>query len=155
MLEDRFTLLLKELASLLKIKLSPDENHSCLLNIKDKLKVQLELDQNDQDILVIGSVLGELSPGKFREDILFSALKANAKPFPRIGDFAYSTKLNSLILFSRLNLDHFSAEHVLSVLTPFVHKAYAWKDALDRGESDHRLEEKDFANMNTDNIFEL
>ncbi len=155
MLEDRFTLLLKDLGSLLKIELVSDENNSCLLNIKDKLKVQLELDQNDQDILLIGSVLGELSPGKFREDILFSALKANAKPYPRIGNFAYSTKLNSLVLSSSLNIDHFTAENVLSVLTPFVHKAYAWKDAIDKGESDHRLEEKDFANMNTDNIFEL
>jgi len=135
--------------------MKPDKNNSCLLNIKDKLKVQLELDTNNQSVLIIASVLGELSPGKFREDILLSALKANAKPYPRIGNFAYSTKLNSLVLSSSLNIDHFKAENVLAVLTPFFHKAYAWKDAIDRGESDHRLDEKDFTNTNTDNIFEL
>ena len=119
MLIDRLTSCLEDLSKLLDIELKPDNNHSCLIKIKDKLEVQLELDRENQDYLIIGSLLGELPSGKFREEILFSALKANARSYPRIGSFAYSTKLNNLVLYELLNLNQISPETILSILTSF------------------------------------
>lgn len=155
MLDDRFTLLLKELSTLLGVELKPDQNNSCLLNLKDKIKVQIELDPSQENQLILGSVLGELSPGTFREEMLLLALRSNAKPYPRVGDFGYSTNLNSLILFEVLNIDYGSAENVFHVLTPFVHKAFAWKEAIDNTLVSPQLVDMDFAGIQDNNIFGL
>lgn len=155
MIQDRFQLLLQDLSKQLKIEMKPDSNNSCMLGIKDQLEVQLEMDPNHDHILVIGSKLAELSPGKFREEMLLAALSANARPYPRIGSFSYSTKLNSLILHMSIDLDHFSADHVLRTLTPFIHKAYTWKKAIETGDVTRNLIETDFTNSNAGNPFEL
>lgn len=155
MLEDRFTLLLKELSTLLKIELKPDQNNSCLINLKDKIKIQLELDPAKENYLVMGSILGEIPPGKFREELLLLALEANGKLYPRAGNFAYSTKLNSLILFEILNLDYYKPDRVLAILTPFVHKAFAWKDALSKATISPHLVNIDFAQSQNQDIFNL
>lgn len=132
MISDKFTLLLEDLSKYLSLTLKPDAHHSCLLVIKNKVKVQLELDPT-QNFLIIGSILAELPPGKFRENTLFAALKANAKPYPRLGNFAYSNKKNALVLFEKIEMDVFSIENILSMLIPFIKKAIHWKDALDNG----------------------
>jgi hypothetical protein len=155
MLDDRFTLLLKDLSTLLKIELKPDQNNSCLINLKDKIKIQLELDPAKEAHLVIGSILGELHPGKFREELLMLALQANGKLYPRAGNFAYSTKLNSLILFEILNLDHYKPDRVLAILTPFVHKAFAWKDSISKGTIFPHLVDIDFIQSQNQDIFNL
>jgi hypothetical protein len=133
MVSDKFTLFLNDLSIHLGIDLHPDENDSCLLVMEDDLQVQLELD-SDQTHLVIGSVLGELNPGKYREEVLKEALIKNAEPYPQKGIYAYSTKLNALILFDKVNLDVFNTENVLSILTPFVEKAKKWRLYLNNGQ---------------------
>lgn len=142
MIADKFSLLLEDLSKYLSLNLRPDENNSCLINIKDKVEVQIELDPSET-FLIIGAVLGELPPGKFREDSLLSALKANARPYPILGIFAYSKKANSLVLFEKLELEVFNTENILSLLTPFIKKAVTWKDALEKGNS-APLNEEDY-----------
>ena len=121
MIADKFTVLLEDLSKSLSLNLKPDENNSCLIVIQDKIEVQLELDPTES-YLIIGSILGELPPGKFREDTLLAALKSNAKPYPRLGTFAYSKKVNSLVLFEKLELEIFTVENILGMLTPFIKK---------------------------------
>jgi hypothetical protein len=134
-MNDKFSILLEDLSKRLNMQLKPDVNRSCLINFKDKLEIQMELDQSEKD-LIIGAKLFELNSGKSREDVLLSALSFNAKPYPRHGIFAYSKKLNCLIMFEKLPVDHFTIDNILSVLTPFVQKALRWKEALENGLTD-------------------
>ncbi len=150
MIANKFTLLLQELSKELSMDLKPDENNSCLIVIQDKLKIQLELDPEEKN-LIIGSILTELPPGKFREDILLSSLTANAKRYPRLGTFAYSKKLNSLVLFEMIELEFFNVENILSMLTPFIKKALLWKEALEQGH--HAPSEDNFHSHNDNTHF--
>lgn len=152
MIADKFTLLLEDLSKHLSIKLAPDENNSCLINIHDKIEIQLQLEPTET-YLIIGSILGELPPGKFREDTLISALTANARPYPRLGTFAYSKKVNSLILFEKIEVEIFDVENILGILTPFIKKAITWKDALDNGRSAPTHEENYLSGSDTTNFF--
>lgn len=135
MIADKFTVLLEDLSKHLSMNLTPDEHNSCLIVIKDKLEIQLSLDSS-QKYLIVGSVLGELPSGKFRQDCLYAALKANARPYPLLGIFSYSRKINSLVLYEKINLNVFDINNILSILTPFVKKAMTWKEALDNGLSE-------------------
>jgi len=148
---DKFSIILEDLSKNLSLDLVPDENNSCLLNIQDKIKVQLELDPTET-FLVIGSVIGELPPGKFREDALVAGLKANARPYPRLGTFGFSRQLDSLVLFEMIEVDVFSIENILSILTPFIKKAIHWKEALDSGLSSPTVEE-DYRELVNDTDF--
>jgi hypothetical protein len=151
MIVNKFAILLEDLSRHLSLNLQPDENNSCLLNIRDKVEVQLELDPT-QRYLIFGSIIAELSPGKFREDALVSGLKANAKPYPRLGTFAFSKQKNCLVLFEMIEVDVFSVENILSLLTPFIKKAIRWKEAFDSGRTSPGIEE-DYRNLNNDTNF--
>lgn len=156
MIEDAFTQLLKELSTLLQMELKPDDNLSCLIDIQGKLKIQMEMDPSSEDTLVLGSFLPEIPSGAYRESILLSSLSANAQPYPRTGTFSYSSSLNCLVIFERLPLRHFNAEKVLKILIPFIKKAYAWKEVLERSERAEHLEKENFAQTSTlGNLFEL
>ncbi len=144
MLEDSFTQLLKELSFLLDMELKPDENQSCLIEIQGKLKIQLEMDPSANDQLMIGSLLPELSSGRYRESILLSALRANAQPYPRTGTFSYSPALNCLVIFEMLPLRYFNGEKTLKILIPFIKKAHTWKEAIERSELTEHLEKENF-----------
>lgn len=155
-MEDAFTQILGKLSKALELDLKPDDNQSCLIDIQGKLSIQLELDPSDLDQLVLGAYLGELTPGKFREEVLLSALKANALAFPRMGHFAYSERLNQLILFETFSLKHVSIDYIVSVLLPFIQKAYSWKEAVAQSSNLNHLIHQDYVSLTTSKtLFEL
>lgn len=131
-MSSKFSILLEDLSKQLSIKLKVDDNESCLLSFANGLEVQVELTPNQEEI-IIGSNLGELPAGKFREDCLKEALIRNDAPYPRCGNFSYSKKLNSLILFEKLSLTNLSVDLILKILTPFIQKAKTWKESLGQG----------------------
>lgn len=151
MVGDKFAVILEDLSRNLSLDLKVDENESCLINIQNRIEIQLELDPS-QCYLVIGAVIGELPPGKFREDSLVAALKANAKPYPRLGTFAFSRRLESLVIFEMIELDHFDVNNILSILTPLIKKALTWKNALQSGLTAPEREE-DYREMKNDTDF--
>lgn len=154
-MQDAFSQFLSDLSKLLSIPLSPDENQSCLIEVQEKLKLQIELDPSQEGVLLLGSQLPEIPPGKYREELLLSALTANAAPYPRTGNFGYSKKLNALFLFETFVLQELSAETFLKLLLPFTQKAYAWKRAIEHSENTHSLLSTDFTEQTTGNIFDL
>lgn len=156
MIQDAFSQLLVDLSKLLNMDLKPDQNFSCLIEIQDKLKVQLEMDPDREDCLVVGTFLPEIPPGKYREDLLISALKANTAAYPRAGNFGYSHKLNCLVLFELFSLSRTKAENLLTQLVPLVQKAFTWKESILRGENTAHLQIQDFTQTpSTGNIFDL
>lgn len=151
MITDKFEIILKDLSQHLNINLRPDEHHSCLIVLEDKLKIQLELDPTETH-LVLGCILGEVPSGKFREEVLFQALKENGKRYPRLGTFAFSRKLNSLVLFEMLLTDAHPTETILTILTPFIRKAKAWSEALAQGQF-KPLYEENYLDQNDAKLF--
>jgi hypothetical protein len=128
---DVFTSLLDELAELLKIKLRPDANNSCIIQFPDKLEVQIEVDSSGEWI-VIGTTIGTLPPGKFREDFCQEALKANHILEPKCGIFAYAKKGERLVFFHRLPLKIAKGATVAEVLVPFLERTKKWKEMLEQ-----------------------
>ena len=82
----------------------------------------------------MGSQLGFLPAGRYRESVFREALKANNLPPPRYGNFAYSKKADQLVLFDSTSLQDLNGEKIAQHFTPFAEKAFHWQDAISRGE---------------------
>jgi len=133
MVTELFDSLLAELGKILKIpKLHVDSNHACLIKFKEGVSIQLERAVKGEG-LMIGCIIGNIPPGKYRENFFREALKANGQPEPRIGTFAYSKRADTLVLYTILPMQDLDGEKIAAVLLPFKEKAVAWKEAIDRG----------------------
>lgn len=130
---DVFTSLLDELSALLKIKLRPDKNNSCLIRFPDKLEVQIEIDSSGEWI-IIGSTIGTPPPGRYREEVLREALKANLILEPKCGTFAFAKKGERLVFFQRLPTKQAKGVHVAELLIPFQERVRSWKEMLATGQ---------------------
>lgn len=135
---DRFEGLLKELSAELGVTLHPDRRGACRLKINEQFHVQLECDAGHENVLV-ATFIGELPPGKFRENILKDALQANS-PFPKNGILSYSERNNQLALFERLPLSNLNGNTLANFLAAFIEKATQWKNGIETGHTDHLVE---------------
>jgi len=126
---DKFDHLLFELGNLLDVELHPDSNRSCLLVINDEYRVQLEMDKSEE-ALIFGSIICEIPPGKFRENVLKDSLKYNNLPPPRFGNLGYIEKINCLSLFDTLPIHSLKAQLVSEHLNTFIEKVILWKKAI-------------------------
>ncbi len=126
--------ILKEFSQTLNIEaLEPDDNNTCLIRFANGLEVYLEMDKKEEN-LIIGSNLGEVPVGAYRENIFRLALASNTQPFPRFGTFAFSNQSNSLVLFETLIAKDLHGDQVAEFIAPFVQKAQLWKQAIEKGE---------------------
>ena len=130
---DRFEELLHELGKFFGLALRPDKSHFCALSVQG-LVVQLQTDVAFEKLLIVAK-LGELPAGKFREEVLKEALKANALPDPRVGVFAYVPQINQLMLFQRYPFDILNGERLAGLLGPFLDLGARWKAALAAGQT--------------------
>lgn len=134
MVTDFFGSLLQDLGKVLNIpNLHPDTNNSCLVKFKGGVTVQFEIDREGQ-YFIIGTDLGVIPIGRYRENIFTEALRANALPGTRHGIFAYSKQKDHLVLFEMMPIKDLHVQKVADFLTPFLAKATAWKEAITRGE---------------------
>ena len=129
----RFPELLLELSDQLETDLYLDKLGCCTLVMNDTLEVQLEPDRNEKH-LIIASFLCEIPPGKFRENTLKDALKANY-PYPPEGTLAYSEQNNQLVLFATLPIDSIDGAKLAAFLGGFVEKAEKWKKGVETGQT--------------------
>ena len=127
---NKFELLIQELGQILGISLQGEQGSICKLFIKDKIHLQIEYDEEAERI-ILACFVSEIPPGKFREDILSAALKANYID-PSLGSFAYSE--NTQILILQLYLPSSIPPALLgTLLQQFTEKAITWKDAIEQG----------------------
>lgn len=134
MVTDLFGSLLQELGKILEIPdLHPDRNNSCLIKLKSGLSIQLEFDRSGQ-FLILGSDLGTVPPGRYRENLFREALKANDLPYPNHGTLAYSKKSDHLIIFEKMAAADMTGEKIAAEIMPFSEKALVWKEALQKGD---------------------
>jgi len=130
MASDFFGVLLQELGQTMDLpNLHPDRNNSCLIKLKKGISIRLEVDASGQ-YLILGSDLGDVPSGRYRETLFVAALKSNGLSAVHNGVFAYSRKLNHLIIFEMLALSGLNVDRLITVMTPFIEKAVIWKNAL-------------------------
>ena len=128
---DRFEEILKTLSPLIGAPLHPDSRGACKLNIRNLLHVQLEFNPKEETIL-LATFLKEIPPGKFRENILKDALRANW-PYPKNGTLCYCSENNQLTLFTYVSIIQLTAPHLFEILNAFIAKAESWKIVADTG----------------------
>ncbi len=126
---DRFHEILQELGKVFDLDLETDRNHACAIQVRQGLIVQLQSDLEQEKLLIISKIV-EIPPGKFREHVLCEALKANTRPGPIIGIFAYIVRINQLVLFQQYPFDILTAERLAGLLGPFIQTAEKWRDAI-------------------------
>lgn len=134
MVRDLFSNILAEIGEALKIpELHPDQSNSCLINLESGLSIQIEIDKKG-DSLLIGSELGMIHQGRYRENVFREALKTNGMQHPLYGIIAYSKKADKIVIFEKIPLKDYNIEKFMAMLPPFLEKAKKWKDALARGD---------------------
>ena len=134
MVRDQFDALLSEIGQALKIPdLHADRNNSCLIKMPSGLSIQMEMHPRLQEF-ILGSDLGEVPLGRYRENIFLEALKANALPYPQHGIFAYSTKSGHMVLYEKFHTRDLTGQRIADEIPLFLEKAKAWKEALEKGE---------------------
>jgi hypothetical protein len=133
MIQDKWSNLLEELGKAIKVQLKPDKNNCCCLRFKTGLQLQIEVDERVENV-ILACDLGQLAQGRFRENVMKEALKANGLPLPHNGFFAYGKKTESLLLTDQLLLDELTGEKLAEYLVPFMQKAELWKTSIERGE---------------------
>ena len=121
------------LSPLIGEELRSDSNRACLLVFNDRIKIQLELDITGE-FLVLGSMIVELPPGKFRENILKSALKANDVIDQSPAILAFVVRANSLVLFEKIHISETAPDPLYKKIIQFFNKAENWKHAIENGE---------------------
>jgi hypothetical protein len=128
-MEALFDQLLQELGQLLNLTLKPDRVNVCQLKYKDGVQVQLEIEKDEKKLL-IATKIGSLPPGRFRQEFLEQALKANSLPPPRAGIFAFAKHENELVYFTYLPLKDLKGQQIYDALAPFLEKTRFWRTAL-------------------------
>jgi len=126
-----FAELIHELGQELDIELELDHLNVCSIVVDEQYTVQLEQDKY-KEYLILGSAVLAISPGKFRENVLATALKAN-DIYPRPGTLAYRVASNELILFKKMHLEDLTAKQIVDELSLFLDMVETWKKAVDSG----------------------
>ena len=133
MVEDRFGTLIQELSTAMKIKLGVDARNACQIRYKDKLAAFLCPDTLGEEVQILINV-GKPGDGKYRENLLREALRANGTPPPHMGIFAYANNTDALLLFHSLPIEDLTGDFLADILNQLVEKARLWRDSISRGE---------------------
>lgn len=133
MVQEAFDSILQEIGAVLKIpNLHLDKANTCLIQFSNGLTVYFEPFEHG-DFMLISSPIAEISPGRFRADVLREALKENDISGTASGIFAFKNKKQELTLFALLPLREINGEKVAAFLQPFLEKGANWKNTLAKG----------------------
>lgn len=131
-----FEELIQQLGTTLGIPLHIDSHGACRLNINEKMPVQIEADSRGENLMIV-AFIGQLNPGKFREEVLKEALKANAH-FINTGNsggiLGFSAHHNQLSCHTYVPAKEANVEKLLSSLTYLTEYALSWVEALQNGQ---------------------
>lgn len=129
----QFDELIKELGTLINIELGIDGNDACLITYPEGADIQLELSEDDRDV-VLGSFLGEVPAGRFREDLFQAALQANGSPGRSIGILCFLERSDQLCLYDRVGADQLTASKLKDAINTFRATASDWQEAIENNQ---------------------
>lgn len=131
---DQFEQILQELGPFFNLQLRSDRHAACTVRIHEALKVQIQLDLTQENLLLFCEI-AEVPPGKFREKVLLEALKVNGLPDPRVGILCYVARNDFLSLYQTYPVSLLSGEVVIGLLGPFLEMAESWRKAIENGQT--------------------
>jgi hypothetical protein len=131
---DRFEELLAELGPVFGLSLHPDKIGACSIEINPHLKVQLQLDISQEKLLFFCKII-EIPPGKFRENVLKTALQYNNLPDPLAGILAYFSVTNHLIAYQSYPVLVLNRDRLAALLGAFLEMSETWYQAIKSGQS--------------------
>ncbi len=129
---DRLTELLESLGSILNLSLVPDKYNACSIEIPP-IRIQLQLDSTQEKLFIFSKIIA-IPPGKFRENVLLEALKANDLPDPRPGVFCYIANTNHLALYQSYPLFILNGERLAGLFGSFYELGSSWHDSIQKGQ---------------------
>ena len=130
-----FEELLEELGKIFHLLLHIDHMNACSIQVSENLTIQLEPDMAQENLWIFCKVI-EIPPGKFRENVLRDALKANGLPDPRIGHFGYIENTGHLALFQKYPLNILNGERLAGFIGAFLEMAARWQKGIANGHTD-------------------
>jgi hypothetical protein len=131
---NQFEELLHALGKVFHLELQIDRHNACSIQIHPHFTIQLQTDASQENLWIFSKLI-ETPPGKFRENILKEALKANALPEPRVGVFGYIASTNQLALFQKYPLRVLTGDMLSGFLGAFMEMADSWREAIASGQS--------------------
>ncbi len=129
---DQFEELLKALGHVFHLPLHIDKHHACSIQVHNQLIIQLKPDPSLENLFIFSKII-EIPPGKFRENVLREALKANASTDPRVGIFGYIASTNQLALFQRYPFGILNGERLAGLVGAFLEYCETWRKAIEGG----------------------
>src|SRR5690554_6459151 len=123
----QFEELLHDLNRFFELNLHVDKHNACSIQIHPELTIQLQLDLTQENLWVFAKLI-EVPPGKFRENVLKEALKANALAEPRVGVLCYLGLKNQLALYQKYPLTILNGEKLSGFLGAFLEMANSWRE---------------------------
>jgi hypothetical protein len=116
------------------VSLHPDSHESCVIRFtQEGLSIQIDLDAN-ADRILLGTELGRLTPGTYRERVFKLAMCANGMSQSPRGVLAFSEKNDTLVLFQFLPLTSLNGEKLYHFLQLFHEHAKIWHQSLQTGD---------------------
>jgi hypothetical protein len=128
----QFEELLAALGKVFHLKLHIDQTNACCIQVHEGLSIQLQLDVAQENLWIF-SKIGEIPPGKFRENVLKETLKANGLPDPRIAAFGLIASTNTLALFQKHPLSILNGEKLSGFIGTHLIMVSSWQTALANG----------------------
>ncbi|MEG0037092.1 MAG: CesT family type III secretion system chaperone [Victivallaceae bacterium] len=130
-MKNQFEQLLEEIGKELKTTLSLDANQACSICLKENgIAVQLEQGVNS-DELVMGTVIGTLSKGPYRDKVFKAALLINGAQQPGIkGTLAYGEHTEKLYLCDTVEMSYINATDLVARIKQFSRYAKVWQSSL-------------------------
>jgi hypothetical protein len=132
-----FEELIQQLGATLGVPLHIDAHGACCLQVNEKIAVQIEPESRGENV-VIAAFISHLNPGKYREEVLKEALKANAH-FIRTGNIgailSFCGHRNQLACHTYVPANDITTEKLLTSLTYLTETAISWLDALQSGQT--------------------
>ncbi len=132
-MKELFEELIEGLGQAIGVSLKAIQGKSCTLLIEEKIKVHIEKRDRKEGYL-LGSMLGSLPPGRYREEVLKNSLKENHIS-SKIGSLAYNAHNDQLVLFYFIEEDRIYPDELSQILTSFTKRALSWKESLEKNET--------------------
>lgn len=132
--------LLHQIGGIINIPLHAQEGRKCLLEVDRTMRIHLEEDFVKQKILIL-CLLCDIGAGKFRENILREALKANSY-LSRSFDFGYLEKTNELAFHTYVDT-RIAAESMALYLEKCIVVGKNWISAIQNSQLPNLSREND------------
>lgn len=129
-----FNYLLEELSKIFQMPLHTDHLGACSILFPHDLTIQMQLDSSETNLYLFAK-LAPLPPGRFREEVLKEALKANSFPDPIPAIFGYIDPTNQLAIHQSYPLEILNGEKLATLFTAFLTTATAWREAVLKGQT--------------------